>query len=91
MPLVLFISGTDPRMQATLDSVQKTLGSDSLVYRYEAGDGAADGGDPDVGMAGLLEGPAVDLLVGGEVVALGVALLGLPALTAPGRADVLRG
>jgi GH15 family glucan-1,4-alpha-glucosidase len=43
MPLVLFISPNDPRMQDTLDATMKTLVSDSLVHRYEIGRGAADG------------------------------------------------
>jgi GH15 family glucan-1,4-alpha-glucosidase len=43
MPLVLFISPNDPRMQGTLDATMKTLVSDSLVHRYEIGRGAADG------------------------------------------------
>ena len=43
MPLVLFISPNDPRMQGTLDAIMKTLVSDSLVHRYEVGRGAFDG------------------------------------------------
>ena len=42
MPLVLFLSPTDPRMLATLDTTMQELVSDSLVRRYdvaEAGDG----------------------------------------------------
>jgi GH15 family glucan-1,4-alpha-glucosidase len=42
MPLVFFMSPTDPRMMATLDAIMKELVSDSLVYRYkveEAEDG----------------------------------------------------
>jgi GH15 family glucan-1,4-alpha-glucosidase len=34
MPLVQFISPTDPRMQSTLDRILEHLVSDSLVYRY---------------------------------------------------------
>ncbi len=34
MPLVFFLSPTDPRMQATLDATLKDLVSDGLVYRY---------------------------------------------------------
>ena len=34
MPLVFFISPTDPRMLKTLDAIQKELVSDSLVFRY---------------------------------------------------------
>jgi GH15 family glucan-1,4-alpha-glucosidase len=43
MPLVLFISPNDPRMQGTLDATMRTLVSDSLVHRYEIGRGAVDG------------------------------------------------
>jgi GH15 family glucan-1,4-alpha-glucosidase len=35
MPLVKFISPTDPRWLATLDALTATLVSDSLVYRYD--------------------------------------------------------
>ncbi|HKP94535.1 MAG TPA: glycoside hydrolase family 15 protein [Fibrobacteria bacterium] len=37
MPLVKFISPTDPRMLSTLDAIQRELVSDSLVYRYRGG------------------------------------------------------
>ncbi len=43
MPLVRFVSPTDPRMLATLDRTVGELVSDSLVYRYEIGKGAGDG------------------------------------------------
>jgi GH15 family glucan-1,4-alpha-glucosidase len=43
MPLVLFISPTDPRMTGTLDRTMDELVSDSLVHRYEIGKGAGDG------------------------------------------------
>ena len=43
MPLVRFVSPTDPRMLATLDRTSQELVSDSLVYRYEIGKGAGDG------------------------------------------------
>ena len=43
MPLVRFISPSDPRMLATLDRTMEDLVSDSLVYRYEIGRGAGDG------------------------------------------------
>jgi GH15 family glucan-1,4-alpha-glucosidase len=36
MPLVKFISPTDPRWLSTLDLMGKELVSDSLVYRYNA-------------------------------------------------------
>jgi GH15 family glucan-1,4-alpha-glucosidase len=36
MPLVKFISPTDPRWLSTLDAMSKELVSDSLVYRYNA-------------------------------------------------------
>ena len=34
MPLVFFLSPTDPRMLSTLEAIQRELVSDSLVYRY---------------------------------------------------------
>ncbi|MDE2291708.1 MAG: glycoside hydrolase family 15 protein [Elusimicrobia bacterium] len=43
MPLVLFMSPTDPRMLGTLDATRKVLSSDSLVHRYQIGKGASDG------------------------------------------------
>ena len=43
MPLVLFLSPTDPRMRGTLDRTMAELVSDSLVHRYEIGKGAGDG------------------------------------------------
>jgi GH15 family glucan-1,4-alpha-glucosidase len=43
MPLVFFISPTDPRMLSTIDAVLKDLTSDSLVHRYDVGKAAADG------------------------------------------------
>ena len=43
MPLVRFISPTDPRMLSTLEAAMKELASDSLVYRYRAGRAASDG------------------------------------------------
>jgi len=36
MPLVKFISPTDPRWLSTLDAIKDELVSDSLVYRYNA-------------------------------------------------------
>ncbi|OGQ18590.1 MAG: glucoamylase [Deltaproteobacteria bacterium RBG_16_71_12] len=38
MPLVFFLSPTDPRMQATLDATLQELVSDSLVQRYRLED-----------------------------------------------------
>jgi GH15 family glucan-1,4-alpha-glucosidase len=35
MPLVGFVTPTDPRWQSTLDAIGRTLVSDSLVYRYD--------------------------------------------------------
>jgi GH15 family glucan-1,4-alpha-glucosidase len=35
MPLVGFVSPSDPKWQSTLDAVDRTLVSDSLVYRYD--------------------------------------------------------
>lgn len=43
MPLVRFVSPSDPRMLSTLDRTMEELVSDSLVYRYELGRGAGDG------------------------------------------------
>src|SRR5260370_772873 len=43
LPLVFFLSPTDPRMPGTLDRTMAALGSDSLVHRYEIGRGAGDG------------------------------------------------
>ena len=43
MPLTFFISPTDPRMESTLDATMRTLVTDSLVSRYQVGDGALDG------------------------------------------------
>jgi GH15 family glucan-1,4-alpha-glucosidase len=49
MPLVFFISPTDPRMLGTLDRVMDELVSDSLVYRYGIGQAACDGLSGDEG------------------------------------------
>lgn len=43
MPLVRFISPTDPRWISTLDRIEEELVSDSLVYRYRPDKAAADG------------------------------------------------
>ena len=43
MPLTFFISPTDPRMLSTIDATLGTLVSDSLVRRYQVGEGAWDG------------------------------------------------
>jgi GH15 family glucan-1,4-alpha-glucosidase len=43
MPLMLFISPTDPRMLATINRIQQTLVSDSLVHRYRIAEAADDG------------------------------------------------
>jgi len=43
MPLVKFISPTDPRMISTLKQTKKKLVSDTLVHRYATGKGAEDG------------------------------------------------
>jgi GH15 family glucan-1,4-alpha-glucosidase len=43
MPLVKFISPTDPRWISTLRVMEKDLVDDSLVYRYKIGEGASDG------------------------------------------------
>ncbi len=43
MPLVKFISPTDPRWLSTLKAVEQELLDDSLVYRYRIGKGPSDG------------------------------------------------
>jgi GH15 family glucan-1,4-alpha-glucosidase len=43
MPLVRFISATDPRWLSTLRAVERRLVEDSLVYRYEIEGPEADG------------------------------------------------
>ena len=35
MPLVFFLSPTDPRMLSTVEAIQQELVSDSLVHRYD--------------------------------------------------------
>jgi len=43
MPLVKFVSPTDPRIISTLAQTKKALVSDSLVHRYLIGNGSEDG------------------------------------------------
>jgi GH15 family glucan-1,4-alpha-glucosidase len=43
MPLVRFISPTDPRWLSTLRAIEEDLVDDSLVYRYRVGSAASDG------------------------------------------------
>jgi GH15 family glucan-1,4-alpha-glucosidase len=43
MPLIRFVSPTDPRWLSTLRAIEQELVSDSLVYRYRLGDGYTDG------------------------------------------------
>jgi GH15 family glucan-1,4-alpha-glucosidase len=43
LPLVKFISPTDPRWRGTLKAVEKTLVEDSLVYRYRRAKATPDG------------------------------------------------
>lgn len=43
MPMVFFISPTDPRMSSTIQATIKTLASDSLLHRYQFRHGADDG------------------------------------------------
>ncbi|TFG58914.1 MAG: hypothetical protein E4H32_10925, partial [Nitrospirales bacterium] len=43
MPLVFFVSPTDPRMISTLDRTLEQLAVGSLVYRYDTNTAAADG------------------------------------------------
>lgn len=44
MPLVRFISPTDPRWLSTLRAIEQDLVDDSLVYRYRTGKAAAEDG-----------------------------------------------
>jgi GH15 family glucan-1,4-alpha-glucosidase len=48
MPLVFFVSPTDPRFLATLDAIQRDLASGSLVHRYDV-EASPDGLDGDEG------------------------------------------
>ena len=43
MPLVLFVSPTDPRMISTIHRIREKLAADSLVRRYELSKAARDG------------------------------------------------
>jgi len=43
LPLVKFISPTDPRWRSTMKFIEKTLVGDSLVYRYRPDKAAPDG------------------------------------------------
>ncbi|HEV2310476.1 MAG TPA: glycoside hydrolase family 15 protein, partial [Acidimicrobiia bacterium] len=43
MPMMKFISPTDPRFLATIEAITADLVDDSLVYRYRMGTGATDG------------------------------------------------
>ena len=43
LPLVKFISPTDPRWRSTLNAIERHLVEDSLVYRYNPEKAAADG------------------------------------------------
>ncbi len=43
MPLIRFISPTDPRWLSTLQAIERELVSDSLVYRYRLDDRFSDG------------------------------------------------
>ncbi|MCK5943922.1 MAG: glycoside hydrolase family 15 protein, partial [Planctomycetes bacterium] len=43
MPLVKFISPTDPRWLSTMKAIEEDLVDDTLVYRYRMGEGASDG------------------------------------------------
>jgi GH15 family glucan-1,4-alpha-glucosidase len=49
MPLVRFISPTDPRWLSTLRAIEQSLVSDSLVYRYRIDDEFSDGLPPGEG------------------------------------------
>ncbi len=41
LPLVRFVSATDPRWLATLDAIKRELAEDALVFRYRVPDGLA--------------------------------------------------
>lgn len=43
LPLMMFVSPTDPRMLGTIDRIINELVSDSLVHRYELGKAVGDG------------------------------------------------
>ena len=43
MPLVKFVSPTDPRWLSTLKAIEEDLVDDSLVFRYKVKQGASDG------------------------------------------------
>ncbi len=43
MPLVFFMSPTDPRMRSTVDAIIKELTKDSLVHRYNLSEDTDDG------------------------------------------------
>ena len=43
MPLVKFISPTDPRWLSTLNAIDRVLVEDSLVHRYRIGEATPDG------------------------------------------------
>lgn len=49
MPMVKFISPTDPRWLSTLEATRNELVEDSLVYRYKVEDAASDGLSGDEG------------------------------------------
>jgi len=49
MPLVRFISPTDPRWLSTLSAIEESLVADSLVYRYRIDDELSDGLPPGEG------------------------------------------
>ena len=43
MPLVFFMSPTDPRMRSTVDAISRELTKDSLVHRYNLSEDTDDG------------------------------------------------
>ena len=49
MPLMRFVSPTDPRIISTIEQVRRQLGSDSLMLRYAPGKAAQDGLPPGEG------------------------------------------
>jgi GH15 family glucan-1,4-alpha-glucosidase len=53
MPLVKFISPTDPRWLSTMRAIEQELVDDSLVYRYRIGKATHDGLSGEEGTFGI--------------------------------------
>jgi len=68
LPLVKFISPTDPRWRSTMKFIEKTLVEDSLVYRYRPDKAAPDGQTGDEGTFSVCSFWYVECLArGGDV------------------------